>query len=138
MHREKDIFDDFEGLIVEDARKTYSEKVMDHFMNPRNWGEMENPDCYNVMSGICGDTIGIFVGLENNTINRISFITNGCGPTIACSSALTSIADGLTVEEALQIKSQDLIDYLDGLPKENTHCADLAVNTLRSALRKLE
>jgi nitrogen fixation protein NifU and related proteins len=138
MHREKDIFDDFEDLMVEDARKTYSEKVMDHFMNPRNWGEMKNPDCYNVMSGICGDTIGIFVGLENNTINRISFITSGCGPTIACSSALTSMAEGLTVEGALQIKSQDLIDYLDGLPKENTHCADLAVNTLRSALRKLE
>ncbi len=78
---------------------------------------MENPDCFNAMSGICGDTIGIFVGLENNTINRISFTTNGCGPTIACSSALTSMADGLTVEGALQIKSQDLIDYLDGLPK---------------------
>jgi nitrogen fixation protein NifU and related proteins len=136
MKREDEIFDDIEGMVLEDARKTYSQVVIEHFMNPRNAGTMEDPDGFNAMSGICGDTIGFFVGLTDDTITRISFVTNGCGPTIACSSALTSMAKGLKVQEAMTITSKDLIDYLGGLPLENTHCADLAVNTLRSALAK--
>jgi nitrogen fixation NifU-like protein len=136
MTREQEIFDDVEGLVLEDARKTYSEKVIDHFMNPRNLGILENHDCFNAMSGICGDTIGIYVGLYNDIVERISFVTNGCGPTIACSSALTCMAKGLKIEEAMRISGPDLIKYLEGLPLENTHCADLAVNTLRSALAK--
>jgi nitrogen fixation protein NifU and related proteins len=137
MSREKEIFDDIEGLILEDARKTYSPKVIEHFLNPRNVGELENADCFNAMSGICGDTIGIYVGVDDDTIERISFVTNGCGPTIACSSALTSLAKGRSIEEAMKITSNDLIEYLGGLPVEHTHCADLAVNTLRSALAKV-
>ena len=136
MSREKEIFDDVEGLVLEDARKTYSDKVIDHFMNPRNLGMLENHDCFNAMSGICGDTIGIYVGLDDGRIMRISFVTNGCGPTIACSSALTCMAKGLQIQEAMKITGGDLMQYLGGLPVENTHCADLAVNTLRSALAK--
>ena len=136
MNREEEVFDDIEGMILEDARKTYSQVVIEHFLNPRNAGVMEDADSFNAMSGICGDTIGIYVGLTDGTISRISFVTNGCGPTIACSSALTSMAKGLKVQEAMTITSKDLIDYLGGLPLENTHCADLAVNTLRSALAK--
>jgi nitrogen fixation protein NifU and related proteins len=136
MTREQETFDDVEGLVLEDARKTYSEKVIDHFMNPRNLGILENHDCFNAMSGICGDTIGIYVGLDNDIVERISFVTNGCGPTIACSSALTCMAKGLKIEEAMGISGPDLIKFLGGLPVENTHCADLAVNTLRSALAK--
>ncbi len=109
MSREQEIFDDVEGLVLEDARKTYSEKVIDHFMNPRNWGILENHDCFNAMSGICGDTIGIYVGLDEERISRISFVTNGCGPTIACSSALTCMAKDLAFREAMKITGQDLI-----------------------------
>jgi nitrogen fixation protein NifU and related proteins len=136
MSRENEIFDDIEGMVLEDARKTFSQTVIDHFLNPRNLGVLEKPDCFNAMSGMCGDTIGIYVGLEERKIARISFVTNGCGPTIACSSALTSMAKGLRIQEAMKITGKDLIDYLGGLPLENTHCADLAVNTLRSALAK--
>jgi len=136
MNREKEVFDDIEGLILEEARKSYSPKVIEHFLNPRNVGELEKPDCFNAMSGICGDTIAIFIGLEDRTITRISFLTNGCGPTIACSSAITSMAKGLKIQEAMKITGKDLMDYLGGLPVEHTHCADLAVNTLRSALAK--
>jgi nitrogen fixation protein NifU and related proteins len=136
MSRENEVFEDIEGIVLEDARKTYSPTVIEHFLNPRNVGVLENADCFNAMSGICGDTIGIYVGLEEQTIADISFVTNGCGPTIACSSALTSMAKGLRIEEAMKITGKDLIDYLGGLPLENTHCADLAVNTLRSALAK--
>jgi len=136
MTTEDDVFDEIEGLVLADARKTFSEIVIDHFLHPRNVGVMEDADCFNAMSGICGDTIGIYVGLEDHRIARISFVTDGCGPTIACSSALTSMSEGLSIQEALKITGQDLIGRLGGLPVENTHCADLAVNTLRSALAK--
>jgi nitrogen fixation protein NifU and related proteins len=137
MNREMEIFDEVEGLVIEGARKIFSEQVIDHFMHPRNHGLMENPDCFNAMSGMCGDTIGIFVKIENGVINRVSFVTNGCGPTIACSSAVTTMALNRTIQEAMSITGQDIIKYLGGLPLENTHCADLAANTLRSALAKV-
>lgn len=137
MTSEKEMFDEFEEIALEEARKTYSERVIQHFLNPQNFGKMENPDCYTFMSGICGDTIGIYVGLRNGTIDRVSFVTDGCGPTIACSSALTCMAKGRKIDDARQITSDELIVYLGGLPRENTHCADLAVNTLRGALEKV-
>src|SRR5271157_5965581 len=137
MKSEAEIFDDIESLTLEQARKTYSKTVIDHFTRPRNLGAMDDPDSFMYMSGMCGDTIGIFVKLDKDRIRDISFVTNGCGPTIACSSALTCMPEGLTVENAMSLKSEDLIAYLEGLPKENTHCADLAVNTLRGALTKV-
>lgn len=137
MNKEKDVFDDIEGIILEEARKIYSAKVIDHFIRPRNFGVMEDADARTFMSGICGDTIGIYVGLEHRRIGRISFVTDGCGPTIACASCLTCMAEGLAVEEAIKITSKDLIEHLGGLPVDHTHCADLAVNTLRGALEKL-
>jgi nitrogen fixation NifU-like protein len=69
---------------------------------------LENHDCFNAMSGICGDTIGIYVGLDDDKITRIGFVTNGCGPTIACSSALTCMAKGLQIQEAMKITGGDL------------------------------
>ena len=137
MKAEKEMFDEFEEVALEEARKTYSERVIQHFLNPQNLGEMENPDCYTFMSGICGDTIGIYIGHLNGTIDRISFVTNGCGPTIACTSALTCLAKGRSIDDAMKITSDELIACLGGLPRENTHCADLAVNTLRGALEKV-
>jgi nitrogen fixation NifU-like protein len=131
-------FDELEEMLVEEARKTYSPKVMDHFENPRNFGQMENADAFTMMSGICGDTIGIYIKLNNGEIAQASFITNGCGATIACASAVTTMAQGMPVKVASQLTGASLIDYLDGLPREHTHCADLAVNTLRGALEKLK
>jgi uncharacterized protein (DUF4213/DUF364 family)/NifU-like protein involved in Fe-S cluster formation len=137
MSVEKEIFDNIdEELVLEDARRVYSPRVIQHFLTPQNVGEAENPVGYTFLSGICGDTIGISVGLANGTIERISFVTNGCGPTIACSSALTCMAKGRLLEDAMKITSDELIVYLGGLPRENTHCADLAVNTLKEALAK--
>lgn len=137
MTDEKDVFDDLEGILVEEARAKYSSTVIDHFLNPRNLGIMESPDAFNAMSGICGDTIGIYVCVEDDKVSRISFVTNGCGPTVACSSAITCMAMGRTVQDAMKIAGKDLIEYLGGLPLENTHCADLAANTLRSTLAKI-
>jgi nitrogen fixation NifU-like protein len=138
MHKEKEFFDEEEELTLADARKMYSPKVIDHFMHPRNYGELEKCDGYTLMSGICGDTVGIFVAVERGRIARVCFVTNGCGPVTACASALTCMAEGLSVSDAVSITSRDLIAYLDGLPVENTHCADLAVNTLKGALAKID
>jgi nitrogen fixation NifU-like protein len=138
MTQESDLFDELEGLIVEDAKKIFSDTVIDHFMHPRNAGPMEDADCVQTMSGICGDTIGIYVSLNGGTVRRISFVTDGCGPTIACSSAVTCMAEGRPVDEAKKITGKDVIEFLGGLPVENTHCADLAANTLRGALEKAE
>jgi len=105
-------------------------------MEPQNYGAIENPDASTIMSDICGDTIGIFLTVENERIHKIGFLTDGCGFTVACGSALTCMAQGRLVSEAVKITSQDLMQYLGGLPVENTHCADLAVNTFRGALEK--
>ena len=133
-----DLFDEVEGLVLEDASKLFSSEVIDHFRNPRNYGAIENADGYTFMSGICGDTIGIFVNIEGGRVSQLGFVTNGCGPTIACASAITCMAEGKAVDEALKISGADLITYLGGLPKENTHCADLAANTLNGALEKVK
>jgi nitrogen fixation protein NifU and related proteins len=137
MRSEDDIFDDIEGLVLKDAAKLYSPIVIDHFNNPRNFGSLDDADAYTFMSGMCGDTIGIFVNTAGPTISRIGFVTNGCGPTIACASALTCMAEGKAPEDAGKITSEQLMEFLGGLPREHTHCADLAVNTLRGALAKL-
>jgi nitrogen fixation NifU-like protein len=133
---EDKLFDEEEGLSLEEAKKTYSPAVIDHFQNPRNMRALDDYDCYTYMSGICGDTVGIYIGLLGGRIERIGFVTNGCGPTIACGSALTCMAEGKTIREAKEITGGALIAHLGGLPVEHTHCADLAVNTLRGALEK--
>jgi nitrogen fixation NifU-like protein len=136
MGNEQDLFNDIENMIMEEARKSYSSVVIDHYTHPRNVGEMVDADCYTYMSGICGDTIGIYVRIENDRLKHLSFVTNGCGTTVACGSALTCMAEGMMLTDAKQLTGKDLIEYLDGLPLEHTHCADLAVNTLRGALEK--
>ena len=138
MAKEEDLFGDIENMIMEEARQSYSPVVIDHFNHPRNMGEMEDADGYTYMSGICGDTIGIYVRMENGNLDRLSFVTNGCGTTIACGSALTCMAQGMPLNKAKNLKGKDLLDYLEGLPVEHTHCADLAVNTLRGALEKID
>lgn len=138
MKQGNEIFDDFEGMTLAEAKLVYSKKVIELFTNPRNMGALEHTHSSTYMSGICGDTVGMFVAVKNDRIDRIGFVTNGCGPTIACSSALTCMVEGRLVQEAMALTSEELIAYLDGLPIEHTHCADLAVNTLRGALEKLD
>ena len=137
MKSDDEIFDDIEGLVLKDAAKLYSPTVIEHFNSPQNFGAIEDAHANTFMSGICGDTIGIFVTMAGEKISEIGFVTNGCGPTIACASALTCMAKGKNPDEARKISSQQLIEFLGGLPIEHTHCADLAVNTLRGTLAKL-
>ena len=114
----------------------YSEKVMDHFSNPRNVGEIENPDGVGeVGNASCGDIMKIFLKVENNVITDIKFKTFGCGAAIATSSMVTEMALGKTIEEALQLSNQAVAEALDGLPAQKMHCSNLAADALHEAIK---
>jgi len=128
-------FDELQELIIADARKIYSETVIDHFMNPRNLGDMENADGFAKVTGSCGDTMEIWLKVKNGTIADATFMTDGCGASIASGSMVTEIAKGETITEAGKISQQDVLSALGGLPEESEHCALLAANTLKEAMR---
>jgi nitrogen fixation NifU-like protein len=123
--------------IIERQQAIYSARVLEEARNPKNVGRMDNPDAQATLRGWCGDTMEIYLRLDGEWIQEASFMTDGCGPTIACGSALTSMVQSLTVDEAAEIMPKDLLAALDGLPEENEHCADLAVYTLQEALADL-
>jgi len=117
------------------AQVGYSEKVMDHFMNPRNVGVIEDRDGYGkVGNPVCGDVMEIFIKVEENVITDIKFRTFGCGSAIATSSMATEMALGKSVEEALDITRNDVAKELDGLPPQKMHCSNLAADALHKAI----
>jgi nitrogen fixation protein NifU and related proteins len=124
-------------LLEEIARQEaarFSAKVLEEARNPRNVGAMLQPDAHAALNGACGDRMEVFLRLDGDCIERVTFLTDGCGPTVACGSKLTSMAVGKTLDEAAAIRAADLVAALDGLPEEHVHCASLAVNTLRLAI----
>ncbi|MGI6188222.1 MAG: Fe-S cluster assembly scaffold protein NifU [Clostridiales bacterium] len=113
----------------------YSEKVMDHFMNPRNVGEIENPDGVGqVGNARCGDIMKIYLKIEDNRIVDIKFKTFGCGAAIATSSMATELVKGKTIEEALALTNKAVADALDGLPPIKMHCSVLAEEAIKAAI----
>ena len=113
----------------------YSDKVMDHFANPRNSGEMENPECVGTVGNpTWGDLMTIYIKVNDDKIEDISFKTFGCGAAIATSSMITELAIGKTLEEALNISRNDVAEELDGLPPVKMHCSNLAADALRAAI----
>jgi len=114
----------------------YSEKVMDHFSNPRNVGEIENADGVGeVGNASCGDIMKIFLKVENNVITDVKFKTFGCGAAIATSSMVTEMAMGKTIEEALELTNAAVAEALDGLPTQKMHCSNLAADALHEAIK---
>ena len=114
----------------------YSKKVMEHFMNPRNVGTIENPDGYGkVGNPVCGDLMGMFIRVKDDIITDIKFRTFGCGSAIATSSMVTELAKGMHVDEAMKITRQDVADELEGLPPRKMHCSNLAANALNEAIK---
>lgn len=113
----------------------YSEKVMEHFTNPRNVGTIENPDGYGkVGNPVCGDLMEMFIKVEDDIITDIKFRTFGCGSAIATSSMVTEMAKGMHVDEAMKITRGDVADELEGLPPRKMHCSNLAANALQEAI----
>lgn len=114
----------------------YSDKVMDHFTNPRNVGEIEDASGIgNVGNPVCGDIMKVFIKVEDNVITDIKFKTFGCGAAIATSSMVTEMAKGKTIEEALKISRNDVAEELDGLPPQKMHCSNLAADALHEAIQ---
>ena len=113
----------------------YSEKVMEHFQNPRNVGEIENADGIGTEGNpTCGDLMTIYIKVEDNIITDVKFKTFGCGAAIATSSMITEMAVGKTIEDALKITRNDVADELEGLPPVKMHCSNLAADALRAAI----
>jgi nitrogen fixation NifU-like protein len=113
----------------------YSDKVLEHFRNPKNMGEIINADGIgSVESQICGDLMTIYIKVKNNRIRNIKFKTFGCAAAIATSSIITEIAKGKTLDEALKITKEDIADELNGLPPVKMHCSNLASDALKAAI----
>jgi nitrogen fixation NifU-like protein len=114
----------------------YSEKVMDHFRNPRNMGEIPDADGMGTVGNpVCGDMMNIYIKVEDNRIVDIKFKTFGCGAAIATSSMVTELAKGKTLDEAMKLTRSDVADSLDGLPPIKMHCSNLAADGLHEAIK---
>ncbi len=126
--------DYLQTLVMADARKIYSETVIDHAMNPRNLGTMTDADGFARVTGPCGDTMEVWLKVNDGTITDINFMTDGCGTSIASGSMVTELAKGKNIIEAKKISQKDILNALGGLPEESQHCALLAVNTIKTAI----
>lgn len=114
----------------------YSEKVMDHFRNPRNVGSMENADGIGeVGNPVCGDIMKIYLKIENDIITDVKFETFGCGSAIASSSMATEMIKGKKISEALSVTNKAVTEALDGLPAHKIHCSVLAEEAIKSAIK---
>ena len=125
---------ELQRLIDEEEQALYSAKVLAEARNPKNLGRMEKPDGHAIIKGWCGDTMEVYLRLNGTRIETATFMTDGCGPSVACGSMLTKMLQGMTLDEASKVKAEDLISALDGLPEESAHCAELAVDTLQEAM----
>ena len=118
-----------------DSRSRYSEEVVEHFRNPRNVGEIENPDGIgHVGNAVCGDIMDLYLRVNGGTIVDVNFKTFGCDAAIATSSMVTGLVKGKSVAEALKISNRAVVDALGGLPPIKMHCSVLAEEALKSAI----
>ncbi len=113
----------------------YSEKVMDHFMNPRNVGEMEDANAVGeVGNAKCGDIMKMYLKIEDGVVKDVRFKTFGCASAIATSSIATEMIKGKTIEEALELSNKAVVEALDGLPAHKIHCSVLAEQSIKAAI----
>jgi nitrogen fixation NifU-like protein len=114
----------------------YGEKIMEHFMNPRNVGEIENPDGVGEEGNpVCGDMMTFYIKVKDNRLEDVKFKTFGCGAAIAVSSMVSEMARGKTLEEAMKITPRSVADELGGLPKNKLHCSNLGAQALNKAIQ---
>lgn len=114
----------------------YTEKVMDHFTNPRNVGEIDNPDGMGeVGNAKCGDIMRIYLDIEGDIIKDVKFKTFGCGAAVATSSMVTEMVKGKTIDEAMEISNAAVAEALGGLPPAKMHCSNLAADALHEAIK---
>ncbi len=116
----------------------YSDKVLELAYEPLNVGEMDTPDGLGFLKGECGDSMWIYLKLDGERINKATFLSDGCGPTLACGSSITELVRNRSLREAEALTAGDIITYLEDLPPSHHHCAVLAINTLQKALKDIK
>jgi len=113
----------------------YSAQVLDHFQNPRNPGEVRNPDCsVQLENPACGDVLKLSLRIADGRIQEIRFLAQGCVPTMACASLLTELVRGKTVAEARQLRKEELVSAIGGLPEASLHASHLAIDALQAVI----
>ncbi len=129
------VADEIQMAILNDARRVYSEKVIDHFLHPRNAGGIGDADGFARIKGPCGDTMHIYLKIDGTRIANVKFMTDGCGTTIACGSVVTGLVKGKEIKEASRVRHSHILEAISGLPEADVHCAVLAADTLRAAIK---
>ena len=127
--------DELQEMVSPEAREIFSETVIDHAIHPRNVGEIQNADGLAVITGSCGDTMGLWLRVKNDIIQDIRFVTDGCGTSVASGSMVTELAKGKSISESMKIDREKVLNALGGLPEDSEHCALLAASTLKAAIR---
>lgn len=127
--------EDAQSQLLAEMRQLYAEAVIDHALKPRNFRSMPEADALAVVTGPCGDTMEIWLKVNANKVVAASFWTDGCGPTVACGSIATEMLKGRTVAQSMAISQDEILNALGGLPEENRHCALLAANTVKEAVK---
>ena len=130
-----DKFDELEKEVMAEMKKVYTETVIDHAMNPRNTGKINNADGFASITGPCGDTMKIWLKVNHGKIVDATFSTDGCSATVACGSIATEMIKSEDVSQTLAISQNDILETLGGLPEGNLHCALLAANTVKAAIQ---
>lgn len=125
--------DKLQGEVLTEALCAYGEKGFQRWRNPRYHGRMEKADGYGRVTGGCGDTIEMYLKVQNNTVIEASYTTTGCGSSGLCGSFTAELAIGREVEELFDLKGEDILDYIGTFPEKEQHCAHLAVETLHEA-----
>jgi nitrogen fixation NifU-like protein len=122
--------------ILEETKSAYGKEAFDRWKTRRFMGRMEDPDGYALVRGGCGDSMSIYLRFEGERVLRASFVTEGCGSSVACGSLAVEMAHGRTPDELMEITPDMIRERAGGLPSEDEHCADLAVATLHEALSR--
>jgi nitrogen fixation NifU-like protein len=135
---EMDFAEKLQEEIIEEAKREYSEVIVDHWLNPRNIGRVLDADGVARVTGPCGDTMEIYLFVKNGKIVKCFFYTDGCGSSIACGSIVTTLAKGKRIRDARKISKERIIEYCKSIPPEYEHCALLASNTLHEAISNYE
>lgn len=127
--------EEIQKIVSGDLRRIYNETVADHIINPRNAGSLTDPDGFASRHSSCGECMEIWLKVKNNRVNEVSFWTDGCAATIACGSMASELAKGKNISDILKMEFMAVVNGLDGLPEGNYHCAELAADALKAAVK---
>ncbi len=131
-------FEKLKKIVKDQLRELYSDKTLDLMLMPVNNRRLDSPDAYAKYTGSCGDTMEFYLKINDGVIADSSFQTDGCGPTVASGGMVAEMINGMKIHKVKKIKPKNVLKELGGLPKENEHCAALALCTLNKALEDLE